>query len=177
MGSCSKTKRMRSNGNYNLVWKDAVSSTVNSFKSFLQSEEYSDVTLVCEDGRPFFLNLHKLILGGGSEFFRNIFANTKSQQYPLLVLDNNKPDCLQSLIDFIYFGETNVMQEMLPAFLSAAQRFKIKGLTEEIRQHQSSQSTRQTLKDTLVFKEENEEVIKENIIGALVSNDTITKLE
>ena len=66
---------------------------------------------------------------------------------------------------------------MLPAFLSAAQRFKIKGLTEEIRQHQSSQSTRQTLKDTLVFKEENEEVIKENIIGALVSNDTITKLE
>ena len=101
---------MRSNGNYNLVWKDAVSSTVNSFKSFLQSEEYSDVTLVCEDERPFFLNLHKLILGGGSEFFRNIFANTKSQQYPLLVLDNIKPDCLQSLIDFIYFGETNVMQ-------------------------------------------------------------------
>ena len=66
---------------------------------------------------------------------------------------------------------------MLPAFLNAAQRFKIKGLTEEIRQHQSSQSTRQAVKDTLVFKEENEEVIKDNIIGALVSNDTITKLE
>ena len=41
------------------------------------------------------------------------------------------------LLDFIYIGEVNVMQEDIEAFLTAAMDLKIQGLTPSSPQHQT----------------------------------------
>ena len=39
-----------------------------------------------------------------------------------------KSDDLSAIIDFLYFGETNVYQENLDSFLAIAQELQLKGL-------------------------------------------------
>ena len=40
-----------------------------------------------------------------------------------------KSDNLATLMDFLYYGETNVLQDNLDSFLALAEEFKLKGLT------------------------------------------------
>ena len=40
-----------------------------------------------------------------------------------------KADELSAMIDFLYYGEANVNQESLDAFLALAEELKLKGLT------------------------------------------------
>ena len=49
--------------------------------------------------------------------------------HPLIYMRGIKADELVAIIDFLYFGEANVNQENLDAFLGLAEELKLKGLT------------------------------------------------
>ena len=50
-------------------------------------------------------------------------------RHSLIYMRGIKEDTLVTILDFLYFGETNVEQENLEAFLALAEELRLKGLT------------------------------------------------
>ena len=97
-----------------------------AFTSLREDKEFSDVTLVCEDGHQ--LEAHKLILVASSPFFLNLLKKSR-HPHPLVYMKGIKFEDLQAMVDFLYRGEANVFQENLESFLAIAEELKLKGLS------------------------------------------------
>jgi len=101
-----------------------------AFSELRRDEAFSDVKLVCDDdsGLAVVTSAHKVILAASSPFFNSVLRGLAHPQ-PLLYLKGVPQKQLAKLLDFIYIGEVNVMQEDLEAFLTAAIDLKVQGLT------------------------------------------------
>ena len=100
---------------------------VNSaFGKVRSDKEFTDVTLLCEDGHQ--MEAHKVILASSSPFFEKILQKSK-HPHPLIFLRGFQSKDFSSILDFLYFGEANVYQEELDSFLTIGKEIKIKGLT------------------------------------------------
>ncbi|KAF2366217.1 BTB/POZ domain [Trinorchestia longiramus] len=86
---------------------------------------YSDVTIVC-DGQ--YYHLHRFVLALCSRYFCEIF-DTAHSQHPIIILNNIKCSTLDSLLDFIYVGEAQVLKEELPLLIKAAENLQVWGLS------------------------------------------------
>ena len=121
-----------------------------AFGNLRDDKEFADVTLACEDGQQ--VEAHKVILATSSPFFQNVLTKNK-HSHPLIYMKGAKFEDLLAIVDFLYFGEANVFQENLDAFLSLAEELKLKGLTgqkdlsgETIEANQTKMSEQPTLK-------------------------------
>lgn len=86
----------------------------------------SDVTLACEGE---FFAAHKLVLATCSEYFEKIFEKIEGK-HSVIVLKDVKAEELEALLNYMYEGEVNVLQEKLSGLISAAEYLKIKGLSD-----------------------------------------------
>ena len=109
-----------------LKWNDFQENLNSAFGTLRNDKDFSDVTLACEDGTQ--VESHKVILASSSPFFMEILKRNK-HPHPLIYMRGVKADDLVAIVDFLYFGETNVKQENLEAFLALAQELKLRGLT------------------------------------------------
>ncbi|XP_066962667.1 broad-complex core protein isoforms 1/2/3/4/5-like isoform X2 [Macrobrachium rosenbergii] len=107
-----------------LRWNNYQSSMVGVLRSLLEEGQFVDVTLAC-DGRR--LKAHKLMLSACSNFFRQLLKENPSE-HPIIFLRDVRFWELESIMDFIYNGQVNVMQEQLPGFIRTAEALQIKGL-------------------------------------------------
>ena len=110
-----------------LKWNDFQNNITSSFANLKSDTDFSDVTLVCEDGQQ--LEAHKAILATSSPFFDNLLKKNK-HPHPLIFMRGVNYDDLAAIIDFLYVGEANVYQEHLENFLSFAEDLQLKGLTK-----------------------------------------------
>ena len=110
-----------------LQWNDFKQNTSSAFGILRGDGDFSDVTLVCEDGQQ--IEAHKVILAASSPFFKELLRKNQ-HPHPLVYLRGLKSDDLVAMIDFLYFGEANVLQENLEIFLAFAEELKLKGLTK-----------------------------------------------
>ena len=108
-----------------LQWNDFKDNVNTAFGSLRQDTDFTDVTLVSEDGQQ--LEVHKVILVASSPFFKNILAKNK-HSHPLIYMRKIKSEDLVAIIDFLYCGEANVYQENLNSFLAIAEELQLKGL-------------------------------------------------
>jgi len=108
-----------------LKWNDFYSNALKLFEVFRNEEYLHDVTLVCDD--QYQVTAHKLALSSSSEYFKNIFKNSRISN-PFLCLDGVSSSDLNNILDYIYNGEVQIYQEHLDRFLTVAERFKLKGL-------------------------------------------------
>lgn len=91
----------------------------------LSQNNYDDATIAC-DGQLY--PVHKLVLSSCSEYFEQMFLNTHGK-HPIIVLHSNiKVSTFEALLQYMYLGEVNVVQEKLSELISAADCLKIKGL-------------------------------------------------
>ena len=97
----------------------------SSFGDLRADNDFSDVTLACEDGQQ--VEAHKVILAASSPFFKELLRKN-SHPHPLVYMRALKSDDLVAMMDFLYFGEANVFQENLDSFLALAGELKLKGL-------------------------------------------------
>ena len=74
------------------------------------------------------MEAHKIILAASSPFFMDILKRNK-HPHPLIYMRGLKSEDLVAIVDFLYFGETNVLQENLDSFLALAEELRLKGLT------------------------------------------------
>jgi len=125
-----------------LRWNDFESNISSAFRELRDDKDFFDVTLACGDEQ---IQAHKIILSACSPFFRNILRRN-IHQHPLLYLKGVKYTDLQSVLNFMYHGEVNVAQEDLNSFLAVAEDLRVKGLTQnqpqaETSRHESYQAT------------------------------------
>ena len=113
---------------FNLSWTDFSSSAGEAFKKLLVDTSLADVTLVCDDDKQ--ITAHKVILGSFSQFFQNILLKNP-HQHPLIYLSGVTFTQLQSLLRFIYMGETEVEKDDLKDFMNIARKLQIEGLLDQ----------------------------------------------
>ena len=131
---------------FNLKWNDFQNNVSKSF-GLLRHETYlHDVTLVSDDYKH--ISAHKLVLSACSDYFKNIFKETKQTQ-PVLCLDKVSSTDLHNILDYVYDGEVKIYQEDLDQFLDVAQRLKIQGLISN-----SEETDESAIKPQSVINEE-----------------------
>ena len=118
---------MTSTEKFCLKWNDFQNNFSLVFGTLREGHNFSDVTLVCEDGEKF--EAHKVILAASSPFFHKIFEYQK-HSHPIIYMRKIKSKELSTLLDFLYHGESSVYQDDLETFLNIAEELQLKGLTE-----------------------------------------------
>ena len=118
---------MKSAVNVSFKWS-GFTEYCTSWMSREDNMDFCDVTLVCDEGEKLFA--HQIILVNSSSVLRSIL-NSNRNPSPFIYMRGVKFDNLSSLIDFIYKGETSVVQEDLQQFLDLAENLNIKGLHDQ----------------------------------------------
>ena len=108
-----------------LQWNDFQDNINTAFGKLNGDDEFSDVSLACEDGQQF--EAHKVILISSSPFFHNLLRKNK-HAHPLIHMRGIKSEDMSAILDFLYCGEANIFQENLDSFLALAEELKLKGL-------------------------------------------------
>ena len=65
----------------NLSWNDFQNSTIRTFNKLPDDERFSDITLVCDEGKQ--IKAHRIILSSCSSFFKELLIQNP-HQHPLL---------------------------------------------------------------------------------------------
>ena len=108
-----------------LQWNDFRDNVSSAFGDLRDDQEFTDVTLACEDGQQ--VEAHKVVLIASSPFFLNLLRKNK-HPHPLVFMKGVQYEDLVSMVDFLYNGEASVYQENLDSFLAMAEELRLKGL-------------------------------------------------
>ena len=112
-------------------WDDFENNISASLGELRTDNDFSDVTLACED-RDF--EVHKLILSASSPFFKALLKRTSKQPHPMIYMRGVQAKDLEALVDFMYLGEANILQKNLESFLAIAEELQLKGLSGLVKQ-------------------------------------------
>ena len=116
---------MNTSEKFCLKWNDFQKNINTAFGSLRKDKDFSDVTLASEDGEQ--IEAHKVVLAASSPFFHNLLKKNK-HAHPLIYMRGLKSEDLVAIVDFLYYGETNIYQENLDSFLNIAEELSLKGL-------------------------------------------------
>ena len=108
-----------------LKWNDFKTNVANSFRKLRSDDDFHDVTLVSDDKHQ--VSAHKVALSASSEYFKSILKSNK-HSHPMLCLPGVNSEDLKNILDYIYNGEIQILQDQLDQFLNIAQRFQLEGL-------------------------------------------------
>ena len=110
-----------------LQWQQFQTSLVSSFQNLSNTADFSDLTLVCEDGQQ--IETHKIVLASSSTFFGQLLQNNLSHHpHPLVFMRGISYPTLSALMDFVYRGEVEVLATEVDELLKVATQLGLKGL-------------------------------------------------
>ena len=115
------------NGLFSLSWAEFSSNITETCKALKKCGQMTDVTLVCDDGE---ITAHKLILYGGSNFFKSVLTKI-NHQHPLIYMKGVEIKPLEAIIEFLYNGEVNIAEEDLKVLLDTADDLEVRGLSQK----------------------------------------------
>ena len=105
-----------------LKW-DCFQDKIGSFlEDAKRSGDFSDVTLVCGDGKQ--IEAHRIILASASPFFEAIFRKD-THPHPRIYIRGLNSVELEQVLHFMYFGEVSIAEDQLEAFLALAEEFHL----------------------------------------------------
>ena len=130
-----------------LSWKMASSTTTLSkpnfetftkgtFRNLLNDEDFTDVTLACDDGQ--LVKAHKVILAAASPFFKRILGQA-AHPNPLIHIQGIKAFHLKLMLHFIYLGGATIETGDVEEFFETTRSLRIEGL-EEVMEQERNQS-------------------------------------
>ena len=120
-----------------LQWNDFKENITFSFKALRDDKDFTDVTLACEDGQN--IEVHKTVLASTSPVFMELLKRHK-HSHPLIYMRGIKSNLLVTIMDFLYHGEANVLQDDLDSFLALAEEFQLRGLTGDSQSKEEQQN-------------------------------------
>ena len=117
---------MQDSERFCLRWNDFQENRDAAFKLLRNNRDFADVTLACEDGTQF--ETHRVILASSSPFFMELLKKNK-HPHPLMYMRGVRKEELVALMDFLYNGEANVLQDTFESFFVLAEELRLTGLT------------------------------------------------
>ena len=110
---------------YSLEWKSYSEHLKSMMKDMMMNEDFSDVTIVTEDKKYIMANIN--ILSACSPFFKETLKKEYNSRN-IMYLRGIYFSELESIIQFIYLGETRFDEERMHEFLAVGRLLEIKGL-------------------------------------------------
>ena len=154
------------------TWRSFENNSIQSRKEWFQKGQFADVTLVSDDMVPF--PAHRIVLGSSSKLLNTLFAITNDAKQ-VLFLKGISGIHLESVLNFIYIGETSVNADQVEEFSNILKELGIEEfMNVHIPAHQLKKATwkadiNSDLKSNLVEKldflsplEENSELNEED---------------
>ena len=92
----------------------------------VEEQDFSDVTFVSDDGEK--VQAQIVVLSSCSPVLKKMLLGSPQHQQTLIYLAGIQHSEINSLLNFMYIGETKVHQEELDRFIQIGTRLKIKGL-------------------------------------------------
>ena len=92
-----------------------------------EDKEFTDVSLGMDDGQK--IRAHRVILSSCSPFFKNMLSK-HSEKNSLIYLVGIPSSVVQSIVDFIYIGKCNVLENNLEDFVRVGKQFGIPGICD-----------------------------------------------
>ena len=139
-----------------LKWNDFQQNIISSFGDLRKDNDFSDVTLVCEEDQK--IEAHRIILTACSPFFSSVLKKNK-HSHPLIYMRGLKAKDLVAILDFIYYGEANICQDDLEGFLALAEELQLKGLAKS--EDPAMYDTQENISTPLVRKSRKQTIPKE----------------
>ena len=128
------------NEKINLSWDFYKSHCQEIFANLLESQKYSDVTLVSDDQYQF--KAHKFMLGASSSVFHSILDN--DIKHSIIYLRGIQHTEIALILQYVYQGRATLHQENLKDFFEAAKDLGIRELggidTVELKYEQNVKS-------------------------------------
>jgi len=109
--------------------KDFQLLNTSSLRQNWNDKSFTDVTLVCNDFISF--EAHKIILSSQSSFFSKILKRSEKKDLAIY-LPNLSSEQLSVILEFLYFGQTEVHEADLENFLSLCKQLEIRDISEKI---------------------------------------------
>ena len=141
---------MSDDGNFFLSWGLHEQERTSALNYLWKNENFLDVTIACDDDQ---IDAHKVILSASSPFFQNILKRNP-HSHPLLYLRGTRKNDILALLEFIYTGETQVLQDELEEFMALANSLEVKGLVGQM-----SDTNDKKLKDPVNNSQENGQIV------------------
>ena len=132
---------------YSLSWKSYSDHLSDMMKELIKNNDFADITLVTDDKKH--MKAHKNILSACSPAFRYLMSFDKKSN-SIFYLRGIQFSELESIMQFIYFGEATLHKERMNEFLSAAESLEIKGLSNTDAEIEEFNDT-----SHLIYKNEN----------------------
>ena len=110
---------------FNFAWSQYQLQSKSLLQNIYKGEDFYDVTLVSEDEK--FIKAHKVVLAASSEYFGRIMSLQRHSN-PFVIMRGVSGDILESIMKFLYLGETSVCQNNMEEFIQVSKSLKIKGL-------------------------------------------------
>ena len=110
---------------YILNWSTFSDHLIEMLYQMKKSKELTDVTIVCDDMKQF--HAHKTVLSACSSVFKNVF-NTIPDQNTVIYLNGVKHQEMESILDFMYLGETAIDQNRINEFLNISKQLEVRNI-------------------------------------------------
>ena len=144
---------------YNFSW-DGFSEHLKKFMSDLYTlDTYSDVTLVCDDQIK--MKANKLILRACSPIFESMLSDLHQAPNTIIFLKGINHLELESILQFVYLGETKIYQNRMEAFMNVAKDLQIK----EIHNNEFNHDSNVDYETTEMINDENDSTVEEDPIS------------
>ena len=110
---------------YHFLWNDFSKHLSSMFRDLAQSSEYADVTLVSDDRKQSYA--HKFVLSACSPVFKMMLGNNANQK-PIIFLRGVNHQEIESMLQFMYLGETTIDRRRMNEFFNTAKSLEVKEL-------------------------------------------------
>lgn len=109
----------------NVTWDDHLQNLSGLFQELYDNKKLVDVTLYCSGG---ILKAHRIVLSACSPYFSKIFQEIEVTQPPIIILKGISYDEMHQLLEFMYKGSINILEQDLPSLIQAGSYLEIKGM-------------------------------------------------
>lgn len=108
-----------------LKWDEFKTNLLQKQKEIFENCEESDCILISTEGKQF--KTHKIVLSSSSQFFYDVLKDVPSTIVPTIHIPDAETSVIESLLQFIYTGETSVSNTHLSNVLEMCNYLQIKG--------------------------------------------------
>jgi len=123
---------------YNLTWQLYSDHLREMLHEMMETNELTDVTLVCDDKTKF--KAHKIVLSACSSVFKSI-VNDLPQNSSVIYLRGIQHQEMESILEFMYLGVATFSQERINEFLKVARNLEIKEISKDVKFDDANEAT------------------------------------